>query len=97
MYVQLDGSYLERTRAKANEEAISSVGEEEGKNQLMYPELKDEVSSFEIEENKISVSFSNELGYFSMEIPISLEDLEQIMSLTIKKLNKIKSLLESLK
>jgi hypothetical protein len=100
MYINLNADFLEKTKANANKEAIAEMGEgeQEGKNKLLYPETKqDIVESIEIEYNKITIAISNELGWFDFTIPLDTNTLEQILSVVIKRMNKIKSILESLK
>ena len=96
MYVNLDKQFLEKTKEEANKDAIADTGDE-GKNELLYAELTDELENFEITDDEISVAFSNKLGYFSVTIPIDADALEQLISVTIKRMNKIKTLLETLK
>lgn len=98
MYVNLNEQFLEKTKEKARKESIESVGEEEGKHNLMYPETKeDEIHSLEIEDNQITIDIENELGYFSFTIPLDADTLEQLLTVVIKRMNKIKTLLESVK
>ncbi|MHA1852526.1 MAG: hypothetical protein ACTSUF_03355 [Candidatus Heimdallarchaeaceae archaeon] len=96
MYVNLDKEFIERTKLKANKEAISEMGED-GKNCLLYAELQEKIESIEITENEIIIDVDTELGYFSLSIPIDTEFLEQLLSVVVKKMNKIKTLLETLK
>ena len=96
MYVNIDGSFLDKSRKEASKEAITSMGDV-GKNFLIYPELKDEFDELNFEEDRIEVMITNELGSFSFTIPMDTMALEQILTVTIKKMNKIKTMLESLK
>lgn len=68
-----------------------------GKGFIIYPELKDSIDDLEITEDNIDVMVSNELGSFSITIPLDSPMLEKILTVTIKKMNKIKSMIESLK
>lgn len=97
MYVNINEQFLEKTKEEARKESIEVVGEEDGKHNLVYQETKDEIEELNIEDDKIEISFSNELGYFSFNIPLDTNALEQLLSVTIKRMNKIKTLLESLK
>lgn len=60
-------------------------------------DIEEEIQSLEIEDNKITIDIQNELGFFSITIPIDTETLEQILSVAIKRMNKIKTMLETLK
>ena len=97
MYANMDDKFLVKTRKEASKQAIEEMGTEDGKDYLIYPELKDSIDNLEFEEGNISVMVSNELGCFSFDIPLDTLALEQILSIAIKKMNKIKTMLESLK
>ena len=97
MYLNIDEKALEKTKEKARKDAISEMGEDSGKYSLLYDNTKDTIEETEIDDDKIKVSVSNDLGFFFIEIPIDTFLLEQILSFSIKKMNKIKSLLETLK
>lgn len=96
MYANLDEKFLRKTTEKAREESVASIGDD-GKDDLMYPDLNDKIEEFNIAENEIELSVSNELGFFSIRIPLDSDDLEQMLSIVIKKMNKIKTMLESMK
>ena len=96
MWVNIDAKFLDKTRKDASEQAISESGEE-GKGFLRWDTTNEAFDEIEVNEDKIVVMVSNELGSFSFDIPLDSEMLEQILAVTIKKMNKIKSMLESLK
>lgn len=95
MYLSLDKSFLEKTMASANKDAITEFGDD-GKDLLLYKNLDDTNVEIEVTESTINISFDNKLGFFSMEIPTD-EVMEDIVAMAIKKMNKIKALMETLK
>lgn len=95
MYAQIDGKFLEKTESEAIKEALSNDSDD--KNQLLYPELKDTIEEVNIDENKIEIVLTNGLGYFSISVPLDSKIIEDLLSVTLKKMNKIKALIEALK
>jgi len=97
MYVRLSGDFIDKTKKKANKTAVEELGIE-AENDLLYPETeKDKIEVVEITDKEIVVDVTNELGFFSFSIPITTEILENLLSVVIKRMNKIKTMLESLK
>jgi len=96
MYVNLNEKFLERTKKKAKEKSISESGDD-GKDNLMYEEINENIVIDEITDEHILVSIDSDLGYISFEIPLTADVLEDLLGMVIKKMNKIKTLIESLK
>lgn len=98
MYISLNKLFLEKTQEEANKEAIAELGND-GKNLLIYSNnLSVRIDSLGIDDDgTISVTFTTNLGDFSVEIPLDNNTLELILSAVIKRMNKIKTLLESLR
>lgn len=97
MYVNLNEQFLEKSKKEAKEVAIAQFGEE-GKDNLLYEDTAEDVlQELEIGDAKITVGIENELGYFSFDIPLDTDALEQLLTVVIKRMNKIKTLLESVK
>jgi hypothetical protein len=97
MYANLDEDFLAKTKDKAKEQAVSEMGKENAKDCLIYSELKDDFDEISFEDESINVTVSNNLGSFTFEIPLNSAAFEEILSIVIRKMNKIKSMLESLK
>jgi hypothetical protein len=95
MYAEIDDKFLIRTRKEAIEEALAT--DTENKNKLLYPELNDGIEKFDIEEDKIEIGISNSLGFFSFDIPLDANILVQMVTIAIKKMNKVKAFMESIK
>jgi len=100
-YIDIRGDYLDKHRKEARDSAISSYGadDEDSKHSLLFDKLtKNEVEIQEItEQGEISVSFTNELGYFSFEFKPDYDDLTDLIGVLVKKLNKMKAVVEGLK
>jgi hypothetical protein len=96
MYVSLNKPFLVKTEKKAIEESIAQFGDE-GKNSLLYEGIKEDSMEIEVEDDEIVMDIHNDLGYFNISIPLNTDTLEQIISVVIRRMNKMKSLLESLK
>lgn len=99
MYASINKDWFLKNQQEAVEEAVKSYGEEE-KNNLVFPELKDDFTVGEIlleDDGRIHVDLENKLGYFSIEIPIDDELEIALIEQGVKKLNKLKTILEATK
>lgn len=104
-YLSLEEDNVKKTRDQAQKETISNLGEEEAGSTLTYPDLNwadDGELYFERDNETIYVSGtffkdSMELGYFSANIPINLEIALEIIEVYMKKLGKLKTVLEATK
>jgi len=99
MWININGKFLDKERASAKESEIANMGEEEQKENdtLLWENLESSFDTIEITEDEMTIAVSNKLGYFSIDIPIDSAMLEEILAVTIKKMNKLKSLIENLK
>lgn len=97
VYLNLDKEFFEKNIKSMNQEAISELGDVDGKNMLTYSDniiAKIE----EIDGDIINVVMQHpKLGYISMEIKLDEDDYIKFIENINKKLNKFKTLLESLK
>lgn len=75
MYARINGEFLEKDKLKANEECIAELGAEDAGKDLLWGDLIDQIQDFEVTETGISVDMENELGYFSIEIPVDTDAL----------------------
>lgn len=99
MYISINGKFFDKHRAKAKQLSIDERGEGEQKenDSLLWEELETSIDNLEITEDEINIGMNNDLGYFSISIPLDSSIVEQILEVTIKKMNKIKSLIQNLK
>lgn len=99
VYINLEKEFLKKTEKKANEDAIAEMGEESGENILMYSDLKeDECYIDEINDDGIiNIIINGEWGYIGAKIGLDDDDFIKIANLLIKRFNKFKSVVESLK
>jgi hypothetical protein len=96
MYTSLNEDFLNKTKAKAKEDSVAEYGDD-GKDKLLYADLADKVIDMEITEDSINIGFETDLGYFSVDIPLTAENWETLLTLMIKRMNKIKTMMEALK
>lgn len=94
MYLSLDKKFLEKTKEKAIQQDIDDGGEGHS---LLWSDLEDTIDRFEIIDDNLFVSVSSKAGYISFEIPIDHENMETLLLVVLKKLNKLKTLIESTK
>lgn len=95
---------LDGTKKVAKEEAISSLGQEEAKDNLMYPDISWEVEEMYFDKESESIQISGNLwghgkqiGYFSPIIPVTPELLIELIEHSLKKLGKFKTVMEAIK
>ena len=100
MYVALTKSFLEKNKEQALKTAKEEYGEmEDGADTYLWTDIPDGFHEIEFKEGQeeIHVGVECDLGYFTMDVPISLDiQLEIVKSLT-KKLNKMKTVMEAMK
>jgi hypothetical protein len=97
MYVNIDTDFFDKSRKVAEKEAIAELGEDDGKNHALWTDLVDNIEIDEISDANILVHIENKLGFFSFEIPLTTDNLIDILEIAVKKANKIKTLLEASK
>lgn len=98
MYVNLNKEWLLKNIPVGESNAKEEFGEE-AKDQILFSELEENEVCLEIdsERQELNVSFDSQLGYFSIDIPISDEDLITLIEIVTKKINRFKTALEALK
>lgn len=97
VYLSLNKEFFEKNIKKMNQEAITELGEEEGKNILQF---SDEFQGYidEIDGNLIDVTIEHpNLGNIYIPIKLDDDDYIKIIENVTKRLNKFKSLVESMK
>ncbi len=99
MYININGKFFDTNREKAKKTNIEQIGEADQKTEdtLQWDDLSSSIEDMEITENNINVSLSNELGWFSIDIPLDTNDFVKLIELAVKKFNKMKATFEGLK
>jgi len=97
MYLNLNEAYLEKNKEKARELSISEVGEIDGKKQLTFNFDNETLENLEIEDDHIQADFDSPIGWISVRVPLDVGALEQLLEVVIRRMNKIKTLLQSVK
>jgi len=94
-YISINEEFLKEHKEQAKEDALA----EDNKTNLLFDnKLVDSCEEFDITESgNITISFSNDLGFYCFDYQLTDDDLCRIISLGIKKLNKLKTVLEGLK
>jgi hypothetical protein len=96
MYVCLSESFLEKNKEEAKQEAITELGKDDN-NSLLFSELPDTINDFAIDNNVLTIGIDTKLGFFSIDITLDAEKQELLLSMVIKQMNKIRTMLETLK
>lgn len=68
MYTSLNEDFLNKTKAKAKEDAIAEFGDD-GKDELLYAELAEKVIDIEITDDVLTATVETSLGSFNIDIP----------------------------
>lgn len=98
MYISLDKKIItDPKEISAASEAYRESTEED--TDLLWEDTDDTIEFIELDSatGKIEIGISNRIGFFSIELNMNSLPLEDLISALIKKLNKFKSLMESLK
>ena len=98
MYMNLDKKFVDDNLSKWNKDAIEEFKDMEGKenNYLFSDEYEGSVD--QIKEDSISIIIDHpKLGFISTEIKMDKDDMLSLLEMAVKKMNKFKTLLESLK
>lgn len=98
VYITINKDFLNKTKKEAEDKAIKEFGAEDGSN-LFYYDVNDSDTRIDeiTEDGKINVVNESPFGYISFNIKLEDEDYITLAGLIIKKLNKFKSVVESLK
>ena len=105
VYLNLNKKILAKTSKKANEDAIKEYSSDENKeNILLYEDVKLEniTIEFKKDEGKLflcgEMEFNGEdFGWMDVDIPIEQELVIEIIEFYMKKLGKLKTVMEALK
>ncbi|GAI49913.1 unnamed protein product, partial [marine sediment metagenome] len=103
VYISLDKEVFEETKDKALEEA-KNLDESDDNPRYLYPEadLRGRELTFDEKSQELSIngqlySGQKELGYLSLEIPLEIDMIIEIIEYYRKVLGKIKTVLEATK
>ncbi|MCK9429476.1 MAG: hypothetical protein M0R17_05690 [Candidatus Omnitrophica bacterium] len=104
-YLNLNKEALKRTEKEATDESINELGEDDGKKELVYNNLRLEIGEMYFDEEKERLVLNGDifdgkedLGYISSyDLPIDLDLVVDLVQMYIKKLNKLKTVLEATK
>jgi hypothetical protein len=99
VYLNLDKNFVDKHLKEWNEEAINTFGEEEGKDMYLFND-GEKARIEEIDEDAgelYVVCETSKIGYISLDVKLTTEDLLDLIEFAVKKLNKFKTILEGLK
>ena len=97
MYITLRKSYLERTMEEANKRAIKEYGEEDGVDRLLW-DIDRESIKLKIEEGGVIHLLSDsQLAFITLSYKLNVDEQIKIVEQVVKRLHKIKSMLDALK
>ena len=99
VYLSLEKEFVDKNLEKWNKDAIEELGREGGKySYLYYDDEKAKIDEIDEEHNRILIACeTSKVGYISMEVELTAEDLLRLIEIAVKKLNKFKTILEGLK
>lgn len=95
-YINLEKEFLEKNKIEMEKLSISEIGED-GKDCLRYDD--DCIGHIdEINPDSISVTLeASKIGYISFDVKLDDDDYIQLIENAVKKMNKLKNIMESLK
>ena len=101
-YLTLSKKGLKATKEEVNKRAIEEFGKKDGEDELYYSDLIWEVDELYFEDGELWTSgefFHNgkKLGYLSPKIPLGNETIIEIIDYYMKKMEKVKAVLEATK
>jgi len=96
--VSINEKYFEQYKKEAKEQSIADFGEEENTD-LYFKNLRDNIEYLNIDSNTETIEFniSTELGYVNFEWSPDSEDLVDLITIATKKMNRIKTVFETMK
>ena len=94
LYMHLNGENFEKLKKEANKKSKEDIADSKDYN---FGDLNLEVDKIGFENGTITASGSNELGYFSVDFDLDLDIVVDIIEFYMKKLGKLKTVLEATK
>lgn len=98
LHLSLDKKKLKARRKQAEENAKKEYDKEIGEEYLFFPEKLD-IQEFKVKENSLWLygEFGSGLGNISLDLHLEDDDLIDLIAYAVKKLNKYKSIIETMK
>ena len=105
VYLVIKEPAFNKTKAKAREEAIATNDDYEKEGALVWEDLvltnNDEDKDYEIDEDSNSLrvwgDLNDGLGFMSVDIPLDFDMVTDIIQMYVKKINKVRTVLEAIK
>lgn len=104
VFVDIDEAFFLKNERKMSEEAKKEYGAKDGEFRRIYAVSKGQsdalnvnIEEIDAESNTITVSAETELGSFWITAEMNIDQLIQLIEVATKKLNKAKTLLETIK
>ncbi|KKN65939.1 hypothetical protein LCGC14_0476420 [marine sediment metagenome] len=103
IYLNLDRKTIEATKEEAKKRDIEQCGEEDSTSYL-YPNVSYDIDDIELDDETIKVNGNmidsisgKELGYISIDFTPDLDLIIELIQTYMKKLGKLKTILEATK
>ena len=104
VYLNIDSEFLERKRQEMEKAAKDDFGSEDGKSRLVYAISEEQadavntrIEEIDADSNTITVVAETELGDVWLTAELTIDQLISLIEVATKKLNKAKTLLETIK
>ena len=95
--MNLNKKFIDANLKRMNEEAISKLGTRDGCDGYMYTDDTRAVIE-DISDSSITINLDHpKIGFFSFDVKLDEEDLISLLEMCVKKMNKFKTILETLK
>lgn len=95
VYLSLNKSYIERTMQEANKRAIKN--DPDDKDSLLWFFDKEPEIEIDESENSLRLVLDDVVGYINVDAKLDINAQIKLVELAAKRLNKFKTMLESLK
>ena len=99
VYISMDKEFVDMNLRNWNKKAIEEFGEEEGKEAYLFRDGSyGVIAEFDDEKGELVIDVEDsKIGFMSIPVKLSINDYIDLIQLAVKKLNKFKNILESLK
>jgi len=94
LYIHVNKEYLNKTKKEANKK--SKEDDEESKDYL-WEDLNFKLECIELDNGDLNVSGETDLGYISLDFHLDMDGAIEVIKFYMKKLEKLKAVLESTK